>query len=228
MRGLPLDIAGDGWFRGAQRAALVALVLLVAACSPTRVQVVGSTQFQHIERAFARTVQGLNTHPDEVWYSGWPGNVWVNWWGGNRRGLCFQWQEAVYPSVSAAAREVGWGAVGICLNENRGSEHHAVIVWDPALISMQDLIKGPEPRAAYVLDAWRRGAPDVFLLDDWLKFGVHGVRTSRLEDLDAEREKAEQQRTAESAPASPADAETTPTSAAGVVGDAPTAQRPGR
>lgn len=202
------------------RAVVVAVVLLIAACGPTRAQVVGSSEFTHIEGVFAATVDGLNHHPTEDWYSGWMGNCWVNWRGGNKRGLCFQWQEAIWPNVSVAAREVGWDAVGICLNENRGSEHHAVIVWDPQLIAMENLLKGPPPRPAYVLDAWRRGKPDVFTLDEWLKHGVHGVRTSRLEDMDADMQKEDAERAAQQVPAAPADAETS-TPAAGVVGEAP-------
>lgn len=192
---------------------VLASALLLGACAPTRVHVTGSESFDHVREAYARRVAELNHSTDEDWYSGWMGNFWVNWNGGERRGLCYQWQAAIYPAVAAAAREVGWDAVGICLNEDRSSEHHAVIVFDPALIRAEELLEASPPRPAYVFDAWRRGEPDIFLLDDWLRRGVRVVRSMRLEDLDEELRQA---REAEGASEGTAGA-----SAEGLAADAP-------
>ena len=67
------------------------------------------------------------------------------------------------------------------MNEGRSGEHHAVVVYDPRVVAEPDLLSRPE--ASFVLDAWRRGKADVYLLSEWLKTGRESSIPPRIERL---------------------------------------------
>lgn len=165
--------------------ALVALVLV--ACGPTPLKRTDIAPLERIRTDFVQVVDEANASKETRWRSGWIGNVLVNWREGHEKGLCYHWQELVYKGVENAAKEVGWERVGIQINQDHHSEHHAVVVFDPFLISRDDLLQRQGPKPAFVLDAWRRGRPDVYRFDDWIKgSGWTKVFMVGLEDLDAE------------------------------------------
>lgn len=139
-----------------------------------------------INRQFIEAVDRINSDPDKAWHSGWVGNVFVNVLGGERRGLCYQWQERVYLEVNPTVERVGWKAVGLSVNNNVRHEHHAVLVFDPTLVSRERLLQQPMPRQGFVLDAWRRGKPDVYTLDTWLEIEKDHTAPFVIEDLTGE------------------------------------------
>ncbi len=165
--------------------ALVALVLV--ACGPTPLKRTDIAPLERIRTDFVQVVDEANASQETRWRSGWIGNVLVNRREGREMGLCYHWQELVYRGVEDAANEVGWERVGIQINQDHHSEHHAVVVFDPYLITRDDLLQRQGPKPAFVLDAWRRGKPDVYRFDDWIKGGGWTkVFMVGLEDLDAE------------------------------------------
>ncbi len=167
--------------------ACLLIALGLVACGPTPLKRTDIAPLERIRTDFVQVVEEANASKETRWRSGWIGNVLVNWREGREMGLCYHWQELVYRGVEEAASEVGWERVGIQLNQDHHSEHHAVVVFDPYLISRDDLLQRQGPKPAFVLDAWRRGKPDVYRFDDWIKgSGWSKVFMVGLEDLDAE------------------------------------------
>lgn len=82
-------------------------------------------------------------------------------------GLCHQWQRVTWEAASPAAGSVGWVAAAVSQNAGDDDEHHAVVVFDPKMVHMQDLTATPPPRLAWVLDPWITGTPEAYAWDDW-------------------------------------------------------------
>jgi hypothetical protein len=145
-------------------------LLALAACSarPLSPEQLRAPGLGEIHTAFERTVRTATASPDAKWRSGWWGNLRVHLGGDDARGLCYEWQGLVYGGVIETVRRIGWEATGVSINQGTASEHHAVVVYDPRRIRQEDLLKERGGGAAFVLDAWRRGEPDVFPLDVWL------------------------------------------------------------
>ncbi|MBL8765142.1 MAG: hypothetical protein JNM07_12825 [Phycisphaerae bacterium] len=156
-----------------------------AGCAPAPLarSDLGGPELRAIHDAFVRTVARTYADPDRSWSSGWAGNVWVNFAGGTNRGLCYEWRDAVYDGVKDAVAARGWDLTGIAINVGTGSEHHAVLVFDPRVVGRERLLAQPAPRHGYVLDAWLRGGPDIWRLDDWVNIPLGIVRPAELEDL---------------------------------------------
>ena len=134
-----------------------------------------------VNEAFVRVVAECRASTDEDWYTGWMGNAWVNFRRGSAKGLCYHWQSVVFDRVKPVAQQVGLDATGLSVHTGTGLEHHVVIVFDPTRIAHDDLLTAPPPRAAFVLDAWRRGRPDLFDLDRWLERDAELTETGVLE-----------------------------------------------
>jgi hypothetical protein len=134
-----------------------------------------------IHRAMRQTIDRLEADPRYEWVSGFWGNIKVNSLGGPTRGLCYEWQEVIYAGVTPTLRDVGWHATGVAVNEGRPGEHHAVVVYDPRIVPEDQLLT--RPTAAYVLDAWKRGEPDIYRLSDWLANEKHPEYAARIERL---------------------------------------------
>jgi hypothetical protein len=150
----------------------LAILLVLSGCAtvqpiqPTRIH---DAPLKQIYRAFQEGVTQAHNSTTHAWRSGWTGNIWINLADDGSRGLCYQWQQLVYRAVLPTVKQVGWHAVGIMINYDTINEHHAVVVFDPNKVDQRALLKDPEGKPAYVLDAWRRGKPDMYRLDDWLK-----------------------------------------------------------
>jgi len=157
---------------------LVILLLLApmgAGCASTHPIDIRSTQqtkLATVARALDRAIDETQADPDTTWHAGWTGNLAVNWFEGGNRGLCYQWRDAVYDGVSADCADIGWESWGITINRGVKGEHHAVLVFDPVLGSAPSVLASPPIEGAYVLDAWRRGRPDVYTLPDWLSLAT--------------------------------------------------------
>ncbi len=167
---------------------LLGFVTLLAGCGP---RPMGLTNNEALERIRADYVQLVNTalaSDETAWHSGWIGNWIVNWRGReSTRGLCYHWQELVYVGLGPSVEREGWQRVGVQMNRDHHSEHHAVVVFDPDVIKQEELLSHAPPTPAYVFDAWRNGRPEVYAIDDWLKgSGWTPVYMVSLEDLDAE------------------------------------------
>jgi hypothetical protein len=168
---------------------LASLVLLVlVSCGPRPLQRTDIAPLERIRIDYEHLVRDALASDDTRWHSGWVGNWIVNWRNSEAsRGLCYHWQELVYKGIQPVADEVGWARVGIQMNKDHHSEHHAVVVYDPRVITQDDLLSSAQPRPAYVLDAWRHGQPEIYALDDWVKgSGWTRVWMVVLEDLDRE------------------------------------------
>ena len=136
-----------------------------------------------IHAAFEDAVRAAHDDPTASWHSGWMGNAWINFRGGSTRGLCYQWQAWVYQHVAPTVVDVGWEAGGVAINVGTPGEHHAVVVFDPQLVSIDHLLESAGDVPAYVLDAWRRGRADIYRLDDWLELPLRVRRPAIIQDL---------------------------------------------
>ncbi len=126
-----------------------------------------------IHAAFEAAIAAAEADPVVSWHSGRLGNLRVNVLGGDHAGLCWHWQELVFRGVAPVAADLGWAAVGIGLNVGRSGEHHAVLVYDPRATT----------GTGYVLDAWRRGRPDIYRLGDWIAVSGRAREEAELEEL---------------------------------------------
>jgi len=134
-----------------------------------------------IHTALENVVRACREDQNQDWYSGWTGNMWVNFRKGPARGLCYHWQSSVYEGVLPVVHDVGWEAGGMVINGDTYLEHHVVLVFDPTRIHYDEILETQAPRPVYVLDAWRRGEPDIFTLDDWLGHNTEIAKTAALE-----------------------------------------------
>lgn len=171
-------------------AGLVLAALTVLGGCATKPDPIASTDdpaLAEIREAFQRAVQRAGDDPAIDWHSGWSGNLWINFWGANNRGLCHHWQAYTYDEVIATVERVRWEACGVAVNRETKNEHHAVLVWDPAGVS-RDEIAGALPHAlpgapTYVLDPWRYGRADIWRLGDWIAIPRRIRTPPELEDL---------------------------------------------
>lgn len=153
---------------------LCAIGAALSGCASTRPIDIRSTNHDELARiahALDETIDQTHADPNTRWHSGWTGNVVVNWFEGSQRGLCYQWRDAVYDGVADDCEAIGWEAWGITINRDVKGEHHAVLVFDPALGTVQRVL-ADQNSDAYVLDAWRRGQPDVYSLPDWISLAT--------------------------------------------------------
>lgn len=134
-----------------------------------------------VHAALEHVVQACNENTQQDWYNGWVGNAWVNFRKGPARGLCYHWQSFVYDGVLPTVHSVGWEASGLMVHGDSYLEHHVVIVFDPTKIKHDEILETRPPRPVYVLDAWSRGKPDIFTLDDWLGRDTEVASTAVLE-----------------------------------------------
>ncbi len=154
-----------------RRLAILALCVAVAPgcqASPIDRSAIEDRALLRISGAFEDVVAAARRHPALQWHSGWIGNLWVNAGGEERLGLCYQWQEWVYQEIVDAVESVEWDACGVAVNMETNHEHHAVVVYDPHRTRRERILETPDTDPAYVLDAWRRGRPDIYTMADWL------------------------------------------------------------
>ncbi|HHC71817.1 MAG TPA: hypothetical protein ENK54_02890 [Thiotrichales bacterium] len=164
---------------------LLAAALLLGGCvTPPPPLERPPSPLAEIASAFRETVEAIREEPDLHWHNGWMGNLWINTVGGANRGLCYQWQRRVYLGVLPTVRRVGWRAVGIVINRGTLHEHHAVVVFDERRIPLDTVLARPD-QAIWVLDAWRRGEPDIWPLELWLEIPLRVSVPPSLEDLAA-------------------------------------------
>lgn len=170
---------------------VVTLLLGVCGCVPTAVpRSAGEpAALREVRDAYERTVFAAVNDPETRWRSGWSGNIMLNLADAEAKGRCFEWQMLVYEGVREAAARVGWDCDGVALNLDIEDEHHAVIVWDPTLVSRGEILGPPVSGQVWVLDAWRTGTAAVHGLADWVRWGTFMPRTVVLEDLEAQRER---------------------------------------
>lgn len=162
---------GQVWRMGA--ASVVAGVMLAApGCVrvPPPLDVSADPRLPRVVEAFEATITEMKTQSPHTWYSGWSGNFWVQTLGGNNRGLCYQWQTEVYLRVTPRIRDLHLDTIGIALDKGKPTEHHAVLVYDPARIPDPYVIPAmTPPRPGWILDGWSRGKPDIYLVEDWIR-----------------------------------------------------------
>jgi len=150
---------------------------LISACAPVPPPLDHSRdpRLVEVQALFARTVSDITKRDDQQWQRGWTGNMAVHLSGKRWRGLCYQWQGEVYRLITPGVRQLGLETIGVTLDRGKMTEHHAVLVFDPMAVPDALAIPAmPPPRPGWVLDAWARGKPDIYLLDDWVQ--AHGAR----------------------------------------------------
>lgn len=164
--------------------ALVLLVLALPGChsGPTPVGFLPDPGLRVIAARYRAVVDGLHARPDETWHHNWTGNILPNTVGGGHKGLCFEWQEEVWKGVQPALRQTGWRGVGLQANVGRWTEHHVVVVYDPARTGREKLLGDPTP-IAWVLDPWHTGRAEVYTLTDWRRTGTAQWYSLELEEL---------------------------------------------
>lgn len=153
------------------RISFIFFVVLIHGCAsapPMKPSQYGHPELVQIHRAFERTLHEARQDPNVRWRSGWAGNMLVNISPSDDRGLCYHWQRLVYGGVLSTVQQVGWHANGIVVNKGTSHEHHAVIVFDPAVSDQDRILDHPDANPAWVLDAWRRGKADVFTVRQWV------------------------------------------------------------
>lgn len=164
---------------------LQAMALLLSACSPAplRRSEMQEPELRTIHAAFQEAIDKAKQDGEATWHNGWLGNVLVNLSGGDNLGLCYHWQEWTYQTMYPAVRSTGWELCGIAINVGWSSEHHSVLIWDPRRVARADLLNPSGIAAGYVLDAWRRGAADIYRLEDWLDLPLLTCAPASIEDL---------------------------------------------
>jgi hypothetical protein len=178
---------------------LAACALVLPACNPAplgRERILAEPRMAPVLAAYERIVADANASTTPRWHAGLTGNLSANVFPDGNLGLCYHWQSIVFDTVAPVARERGMQVIGIAHDRSTFAEHHAVVVFDPARLSRDELLRpvagaGPRGRPpslgrAFVLDAWRTGTPAVYDLDHWLGFAV-GLSPPQLEDLDLTR-----------------------------------------
>lgn len=150
-------------------AILAGVLLSGCASAPLQPSAIADPKLAEIQAAFEKTVRQAHTNRNVAWLSGWSGNAWVNMAGGSNYGLCYQWRDLVYAGVLPTVRRVGWAAKGIVISQGTVNEHHAVVVFDPQRLPLENVLSASVQQPAYVLDAWRRGRADLYPLHTWLQ-----------------------------------------------------------
>jgi len=136
-----------------------------------------------IQQAFERTVHNALNDPEVEWRAGWIGNMQINWDDSRSFGLCHHWQDIVYAGVIDTVKQVGWEATGVRINNDTYNEHHAVLVYDPDVVQRDQILDRMPWYGAYVLDAWKRGEPDIYHLPEWIDAQLFKRRPPELESL---------------------------------------------
>lgn len=141
---------------------------------------------------YERIISDLRNSDIEAWHHNWTGNIIPNTLGGRHKGLCFEWQERVWAEITPTLKRVGWKGVGLAANRDHWTEHHVIVVYDPARVRASELLLPPlaansdgwipkagakaareDPKApAWVLDPWHTGTPAVYSLPEWLTHGT--------------------------------------------------------
>lgn len=160
------------------------LWLLLAGCTslPLHNAGIDDPALRRIADRYEQVIAAAHSDPQVTWQSGWFGNMWIHYSDSRQHGLCYEWKHLVYDGVVDTVHEVGWQALGVVVKEDTPHEHHAVIVFDPARISADDLLRSDYGQA-YVLDAWLQGKPDIFQLRDWLQSYAVGS-TARIHTIE--------------------------------------------
>ncbi len=164
---------------------LVLLALTAEGCASrmSSSEIAANPELGAIRVAFSDVVVAAHNDPELPWYSGRFGNAIVNLRGHDHMGLCYHWQELIYQELLPTVEAIHWNATGIAINVEMPGEHHAVVIWDPAVASREDLIEHADTVPSYVLDAWRRGKPDVYRTAEWLRLSMWGPVPPELESL---------------------------------------------
>jgi len=166
---------------------LLVLALLLSGCTNAKImtedEIAADPRLAIVHQEFIRAVDDTHAHPTQTWHAGWLGNSIVNFWGGGQKGLCYHWQQQIYALTRHRIESLGLAATGVMINRGKGGEHHCVLVFDPRVIDEQNLLTQPMPRHGWVLDAWQRGEPDIYTLDEWHKLPAPLYRDWELQDL---------------------------------------------
>lgn len=137
-----------------------------------------------IQQAYQQTVSAAHNDNQYAWNNGRLGNIIVNVNKEPNKGLCYHWQQLVFSGIQPALAKSGWKATGIAINEGSFFEHHAVVVYDPEKISIQDLLKDSRKTESYVLDPWSSGEARIYTVGNWLKLPVTVKVKPRLTKVD--------------------------------------------
>ncbi len=159
---------------GARATAVAFAVGLIAACAGcgsaplSRDVIDADPQLRIIHAALERTVNDALASEDASWHAGWLGNALVHVAPGDHFGLCFHWQDRVFAGVRSTAEAIGWRITGVGAAMGLAREHHVVLVYDPSGYEPSEPLMASSGDRAFVLDAWRRGKPDIHKLSSWL------------------------------------------------------------
>ena len=166
---------------GLRTLTILMLICLGGCVSPVKVDAKASPELAKIRDKFQHIVQTAHADENVEWVHGWSGNSAIAETGqdGTIMGYCYEWQELVYDKIKQTVKELEWDLVKININRDVFSEHHAVVVYDPKVISQKELLTRFEP--AWVLDAWQEGKADIFSLEEWLSIPVIVFEAAALE-----------------------------------------------
>ena len=121
-----------------------------------------------INKYYRQTIYMAQQHPQQRWRHGRWGNMVVNLTGYPNLGLCYHWQNLVYQGIKPALEITGWEVVGIATNEGTRHEHHAVLVYNPEIHNLHDLLRNLPHQSVYILDPWPTGTAAIYSLSEWL------------------------------------------------------------
>lgn len=164
---------------------LLCLALFLSGCSARTISIHqdSPSALQQIHQTYVQTVLSAQQDTQLHWHHGHAGNITVNNEGFPNVGLCHHWQQLVYQQVKPVVDRVGWHAVGIAINEGSYFEHHAVLIYDPRQIKLNQILRQPYSSKIYVLDPWRTGVAQIYSLGDWLDIPLIVRRPARLTQI---------------------------------------------
>ncbi len=158
------------------------LLFSLSACSlmVKPLKTININDLRIIQQTYQATINAAHNDNRLQWNNGRLGNMNVNINGGANKGLCYHWQRLVYMGIQPALLKTGWKATGIAINEGTFFEHHAVLVYDPDRLKIDEILNNNNKSYSYVLDPWSSGEPRVYTTADWLKLPVTVRKAARL------------------------------------------------
>lgn len=155
---------------------------LVGGCADRTISVeeMREPQLRAIHAAMVRTIERAEADSTVKWHCGWTGNIAVNA-SETDLGLCYQWRDLIWEGVYDTVKQQGWDATGVTISRGTWLEHHGVLVWDPKVITRDQLLI--RTTQSYVLDGWARGKADVYRLDQWIDDQLAVAAPPRIREL---------------------------------------------
>jgi hypothetical protein len=127
--------------------------------------------------AYASAISAAGKDSATIWHHNWLGNATVRNQGPPHQGLCWQWRDHLDTTLAPTIQSLHFSAVGIHANRGSRMEHNALLVYNPAAITLAHLLAAPTPTSsappvALVLDPWFSGTAAVYSVSEWSRLAA--------------------------------------------------------